>query len=775
MESFRYEIDNGHLKEFSYEEFQDLTIISNGSSEITNLKKIDSNTNNENVIRVYGVTEDPSNKFYSIVLTYCYNTNLREHLKKEETLRGGWEYKVKMAMDIAKGLKYIHTANIVHCDLNSNNIMNHDGKLMIIDFSSSISLDSKTKSTLKITDENAAYVDARCFDNHEYDKYSDIYSLGVILWEISSCKIPFSNKSEADIKKLTLAGRRETPVNSTPIDYKELYCYSWNDDFKKRPTIEKVIKCLEEIEFDIVYQDSDYVSEISCGTKNNLATKKDACLTVIQGSPQNQYFFLPLGKTDIGRSSLNDIIIKDQEIAKKHAYIDSYQGTIKIFDLGSESGIFVNGERLMFRTSRTLIRDDKIKMGRSVFQYLPTGEYENRIDKLLPIYNKDYLLKSLKKEFNNAKENKQDLSLIFFDLDHFKKINDTHSHDAGDYVLKELAKLVQTLIRPEDIFARYGGEEFTIQLKNENSVQAFKSAEKIRKSVESHHFIYNGIRLLVTISSGVAEMDSSMEDYEDLLKHADQASYVAKSQGRNKVVIWTKKIDTDDIKTHKQTTQNDNLSSETDRQSVLNDTNYKQTTQNDKLPSVTDELSVSNDYLEIFSGPLDFPTHKKTIQHDKLPSVTNELSVVLELNLDKHNSENWTPIFHKGQDTHTLSPTLWLTPNESEAYPMCSMDDNTKNIIVSGIKFELNKWYHIAYTLSELQGRMEFYVNGKLVGFETNEETRHIVFNTFPLKIGHSDGYTDFQGQMSNFRYYNVCLSSDEIAKDYRNKGLGSK
>ncbi|CAG8819871.1 16262_t:CDS:1, partial [Gigaspora rosea] len=58
------------------------------------------------------------------------------------------------------------------------------------------------------------------------------------------------------------------------------------------------------------------------------------------------------------------------------------------------------------------------------------------------------------------------------------------------------------------------------------------------------------------------------------------------------------------------------------------------------------------------------------------------------------------------QDTHTLSPTLWLTPNESEAYPMCSMDDNTKNIIVSGIKFELNKWYHIAYTLSELQGRM---------------------------------------------------------------------
>ncbi|CAG8843500.1 10832_t:CDS:2, partial [Gigaspora margarita] len=77
---------------------------------------------------------------------------------------------------------------------------------------------------------------------------------------------------------------------------------------------------------------------------------------------------------------------------------------------------------------------------------------------------------------------------------------------------------------------------------------------------------------------------------------------------------------------------------------------------------------------------------------------------------------------------------------------------------------ELNKWYHIAYTLSEPQKRMEFYVNGKLVG---SIEAKDIKFNEFPLKIGHSDKSTDFQGHMSNFRYYNIRLSIDEIFKDY--------
>ncbi|CAG8733966.1 31828_t:CDS:2 [Gigaspora margarita] len=169
------------------------------------------------------------------------------------------------------------------------------------------------------------------------------------------------------------------------------------------------------------------------------------------------------------------------------------------------------------------------------------------------------------------------------------------------------------------------------------------------------------------------------------------------------------------------------------------------------------------DQNRIFSEPTNFPTNKKTIQHDELPSVTNELSMTFQLNLERHDS-NWIPIFHKGEDAqHTRNPALWLSPNDLKPHPICSVNNNwNHHFSTSGL--ELNKWYHIAYTLSEPQKRMEFYVDGELVGYT---DVKDIIFNEFPLKIGHSDKSTDFQGQMSNFRYYNIRLSADEIFKDY--------
>ncbi|KAF0562327.1 concanavalin A-like lectin/glucanase [Gigaspora margarita] len=170
------------------------------------------------------------------------------------------------------------------------------------------------------------------------------------------------------------------------------------------------------------------------------------------------------------------------------------------------------------------------------------------------------------------------------------------------------------------------------------------------------------------------------------------------------------------------------------------------------------------DYLEIFSGPIHFPTNKKTIQHDELPSVTNELSVTLQLNLKEHDTY-WINIFHKGEDAKKArTPAIWLSPKDSKPHLYCSLKSSWSYYISAKNNLELNKWYHITYTLSEPQKRMELYVNGKLVG---SAGTNDIEFNEFPLKIGHSDSYKDFQGQMSNFRYYNIRLSADEIFKDY--------
>ncbi|CAG8714196.1 439_t:CDS:2, partial [Dentiscutata heterogama] len=233
----------------------------------------------------------------------------------------------------------------------------------------------------------------------------------------------------------------------------------------------------------------------------------------------------------VGRGNSNDIIVKDQEIAKRHArIIVNYQGQVEIKELGSDYGIFVNGEKLGFRTSRLLIRDDVISMGRSEFQYLPTGEYKN----------------------------------------HFKSINDQNDHMAGDYALKELATLIQNNnVRSEDIFARYGGDEFTLLLKDTNKMLAFEIAEKIRDSVETHSFIYNKIKLSVTLSIGVSEMNSSVKTCNDLLLHADNASKKAKECGRNRIIIWSDEPNS--------TLENENRLSESPNKSTENgNNNYKE-------------------------------------------------------------------------------------------------------------------------------------------------------------------------------------------------------
>ncbi|CAG8647132.1 739_t:CDS:2, partial [Ambispora gerdemannii] len=159
--------------------------------------------------------------------------------------------------------------------------------------------------------------------------------------------------------------------------------------------------------------------------------------------------------------------------------------------------------------------------------------------------------------------------------------------------------------------------------------------------------------------------------------------------------------------------------------------------------------SVAMNSIEIFSGPLNFPASKKVVQHDELPPVTNELSVTLRLNIQSHDT-NWTTIFHKGAVDLERTPALFLTPNASQPDVRFSTN-NDKNLGIDaiGTGFVLNKWYHISYTLSEPHKRLDFYINGKWVGFKSivQVQVQQIVFNKGPLKIGQSY-YADFKGQM---------------------------
>jgi two-component system cell cycle response regulator len=158
------------------------------------------------------------------------------------------------------------------------------------------------------------------------------------------------------------------------------------------------------------------------------------------------------------------------------------------------------------------------------------------IDGLTQAHVKRYLLESLEKELIRARRHARDLSFIMFDIDHFKKINDVHGHLAGDFVLKELARIVQGRIRRDEVFARYGGEEFAIVLPETNLDGARALAEGLREKVEQSRFVFQNESIRVTISIGVAMLGDQDRTSLDLIKQADSKLYEAKRGGRNRVI-----------------------------------------------------------------------------------------------------------------------------------------------------------------------------------------------------------------------------------------------
>ena len=147
--------------------------------------------------------------------------------------------------------------------------------------------------------------------------------------------------------------------------------------------------------------------------------------------------------------------------------------------------------------------------------------------------NKRYFLDTIEREVARAHRYRRALSLVMFDIDHFKKVNDGFGHLAGDYVLKHLAQTVRAKIRREDCFARYGGEEFAIVLPEIDGLNAKPFAEKIRQLVEATEFKFENTSMPITISMGVATLDVESTDPQALIKRADERLYEAKSSGRN--------------------------------------------------------------------------------------------------------------------------------------------------------------------------------------------------------------------------------------------------
>jgi len=164
---------------------------------------------------------------------------------------------------------------------------------------------------------------------------------------------------------------------------------------------------------------------------------------------------------------------------------------------------------------------------------------ETRKDFLTDIANKKALFEDLNKYETLYQRKKENYSVVFFDIDHFKKINDTYGHEAGDTILKSLGVLFKRYIRESDTIGRYGGEEFIAILPKADKKEAFEFAKKIREIVEKTKFLYKNTRIDVTISAGVASRNE-VNSKEELIKLADKRLYLAKEHGRNRVCATDK-------------------------------------------------------------------------------------------------------------------------------------------------------------------------------------------------------------------------------------------
>jgi two-component system, cell cycle response regulator len=275
--------------------------------------------------------------------------------------------------------------------------------------------------------------------------------------------------------------------------------------------------------------------------------RDQAYLIVISGPHVGKMFKVEREETMLGRSSKADVFVQDVGISRMHARLFLRGPSVYIEDLQSANGTYLNGERVL--GSHQLQDGDKITLGSTtILKFTYHDKLDENFQKqmfdaalrdgLTKAYNKSYFLTHIETELAFAIRHNSPLSLVMFDVDHFKHVNDTYGHLAGDAVLVKLAALAQGTLRTEDIFARYGGEEFAIICRGTIGHQAGMLAERIRQIVHGTAFYYDGIHMPITVSLGVACVpDIPARTVEELIAAADGALYDAKRSGRNRVMI----------------------------------------------------------------------------------------------------------------------------------------------------------------------------------------------------------------------------------------------
>ncbi len=277
--------------------------------------------------------------------------------------------------------------------------------------------------------------------------------------------------------------------------------------------------------------------------------KRRPVLVVLEGSSSGGLFVFKQDTLLIGRDVDADVILKDGRVSRSHARLTwkNMERTLEdpecvIEDLKSRNGVFVNGKRI--HTHR-LQDGDRIHCGATLLGFYIKDEKELNADQklltmattdgLTGLANRLYFDAEARREIDRARRYKRPLSFLAIDIDHFKNINDTYGHAAGDTVLRQLARLLLVTLREGDVVGRLGGEEFGALLPETDRKGAEITAERIRQRVADRNFQHDDQKIHVTVSIGVEEYRTDYGTRAEFFDAADKALYQAKSEGRNRV------------------------------------------------------------------------------------------------------------------------------------------------------------------------------------------------------------------------------------------------
>jgi diguanylate cyclase (GGDEF)-like protein len=297
--------------------------------------------------------------------------------------------------------------------------------------------------------------------------------------------------------------------------------------------------------------DEDEGEETRIGTLGSQAPSASGrarpFLVVLAGSSVGEMFALKQPELVVGRSRGASIRLDDDGVSRKHAKLTLRPDGVQVEDLESANGTFVNDQKLS--GPRLLNDGDKITLGSTtILKFTYTDDVEEQFqrrmfqaalrDGLTRAYNRSYMLERLGKEVAFSVRHGTPLTLLMFDVDHFKKVNDTYGHPAGDAVLVAIAEIAQANIRAEDVFARLGGEEFGVLCRAVDVKNAAILAERLRARIEATRVKHEATELAVTVSIGLASLSElTSASAEKLIAAADEALYEAKRSGRNRFVV----------------------------------------------------------------------------------------------------------------------------------------------------------------------------------------------------------------------------------------------